>query len=93
MMERPAVIEIERRDGAYRIELSERETGRSLGTRTFERTEATETPYKHVCKLRLPVESEPTIDIESDNEGDRIVLRTAERTCYRHALPTPVAAN
>lgn len=93
MMERPAVIEIEKHDGSYRIELRERETGRSLGSRTLESTEATETPYKHVCKLRLPVDGEPTIDVESDDHGARIVLRTSDRTCYRHSLPTPTAAN
>lgn len=93
MIERSAIIEIEKRDGAYRIELRERDTGRSLGSRTLEGVDTPETAYKHVCKLHLPAGVEPTIDVESEAGEVRIVLRTAERTCYRHALPTPIEAN
>lgn len=93
MMERPAIIEIEKHDGSYRVELRERETGRSLGSRTLGNVEAPETTYKHVCKVRLPAGGKPTIDVEPDDRGARIVLRTPDRTCYRHSLPTHTAAN
>ena len=93
MMERPAIIEIEKREGSYRVELREHETGRSLGSRTLGGIEASRMTYKHVCKVRLPIGDEPTIDVESGGCRAHIVLRTPDRTCYRHSLPTPLAAN
>ncbi|MDL5361468.1 hypothetical protein [Halalkalicoccus sp. NIPERK01] len=89
MTEIPAIIEIEKRDGEYRIELRERETGTSIESRTLDGADDGRA-YKHVCKVRLPAEGEATIDL--DRVEDRIVLRAEDRTCYRHRLPTPVSA-
>lgn len=91
MTKRPVVIEIEKQGKTYRVELRERNSGRALDSRTLDGSDGSEAPYKHVCKVRLPAESEPKIDLESDDGEDRIVLRAADRTCYRHSLPTPVS--
>lgn len=88
MNERSAIIEIEKRDGEYRIELRDRGSGETIGRWSVEGATASGMPYKHVCKLRLP-EGEPTVEV--DDAGGRIVLRTDGRTCYRHELPAPVA--
>lgn len=92
MTKRSAVIEIEKRGGEYRVELRDQETGTPIDSWLVEGITASATPYKHVCKLRLPSECEPTIDVETDGNG-RIVLRADGRACYRHELPTAVAAN
>ena len=91
MMERPAVIEIEKRGGEYRIELRDQGTGAPIDSWLVEGVTGSTAPYKHVCKLRLPVD-EPVIDLEADDNG-RITLRADGRTCYRHELPTAIAAN
>lgn len=90
MTKRPAVIEIEKRGGEYRVELRDQETTAVIDSWLVEGATVSETPYKHVCKLRLPQES--TVYLDADDSG-RIVLRADGRTCYRHELPTPIAAN
>lgn len=92
MSQRNAVVEIEKRDGAYRVELLDRETGAAIDDAVVDGIDASETPYKHVCKVRLPDGAEPRIGLEA-GDAPRVVLRAAGRTCYRHELPTPLAAN
>lgn len=92
MRERAAVIEIEKRTtGEYRVELRDRGTERAICSAVIDGSNASETAYKHVCKVRVPAESEPTIGLESDRGEDRVVLRANGQTYYRHELPTPVS--
>lgn len=89
MMKRSAIIEIEKREEEYRVELRDQETGEAIDSRHLDRTGDSNAPYKHVCKVSLPEEGEVTISFE---EGG-IVLRSGDRVFYRHELPTPVLAN
>lgn len=92
-MAQNAVVEIEKRDGAYRVELLDRRTGTAIDDAVVDGVDAVETPYKHACKVRLPDGAEPRIGLESGGDRAQVVLRAAGRTCYRHELPTPLAAN
>ncbi len=87
MMDRAAVVEIERRDDVYRVELRDRETGAAIDDAVIDDVDGSTGAYKHVCKVRLPAEGEPRISLESDTGETRIVLRAGGRTCYRHELP------
>ncbi|MFC6904011.1 hypothetical protein [Halalkalicoccus tibetensis] len=92
MTNRSGVVEIEKRDGDYRVELRDLETDARIDEALVDGDSTAETTYKHVCKVRLP-DDEPRIDLESGNDRARVVLRAAGRTCYRHELPTRLAAN
>ncbi|MEM4780682.1 MAG: hypothetical protein QXG03_03855 [Halalkalicoccus sp.] len=89
MTKRAAVIEIERQGGTYRVELRDRETGETIARRAVGGSGGPRTPYKHVCKLRVPVEE---TDIGIETVSGEIVLRADGRTWYRHELPTPAVA-
>lgn len=93
MTNRSGVVEIESREGDYRIELRDLETDARIDDAVVDGDVTTETTYKHVCKVRLPDGDEPRIDIESGSDRARVVLRAGGRTWYRHELPTPLAAN
>lgn len=92
MTNRPGVVEIESREGSYRVELRDLETDARIDDAIVDGDATGEATYKHVCKVRLPEGAEPRIDLEP-GDTPRVVLRADGRTWYRHELPTRLVAN
>lgn len=89
MKERDAVVEISAREaaGGYRAAVRDLRTNDDIDVTAIGDDGGSEgrTPYRHVCKVRLPADETPRVRYESDSQ--QVVVRAGDRTYYRHELP------
>lgn len=88
-METDAIVEISEREstGGYRAAVRHLRTDDHIDVAAIGNDGGREarTPYKHVCKVRLPADETPCVQFEPDSQ--QIVVRAGGRTYYRHELP------
>lgn len=89
MTERDAIVEISEREttGGYRAAVRDLRTDDHIDVTAIgdEGGRERRTPYRHVCKVRLPTSETPRVRYEPD--GRQVVVRAGDRTYYRHELP------
>jgi hypothetical protein len=89
MTEWDAVVEISKEEATdrYRAAVRDLRTDDHLDVATVDDDGGSEarTPYRHVCKVRLPADETPRVRYDSDSQ--QVVVSAGDRTYYRHELP------